>query len=123
MIYLVHRVPGRCRFKVTGLRSDPSKAAMFREALADVPTAQVEARPRADSVIVTFDPKIVRGEAVLAAIAEQGLIAPSPPVPTASPRGLVTALGSAVGHAVVAAVVKGGAERSVTGVIRRLRKR
>ncbi|KAA5602864.1 hypothetical protein [Blastochloris sulfoviridis] len=123
MTYLVHRLPGRCRFKVPALRTDPAVAAQFRAAVAAVPTAQVEIRLRAQSIIVTYDPKAVSGAAVLAAIADAGLIAAEPGVAVAPPAGIVTALGSAIGHAVVGAVVKSGVETSVGGVIRRLRGR
>lgn len=108
MTYLVHRVPGRLRFKALGLRTASALAGRFQEVVAGVPTAQAEIRLGAESVIVTYDPKTVSGETVLTALANSGLISESSAIPTAPSRGLIAALGSAVGNAMVAAVVRSG---------------
>ncbi|PZA11701.1 hypothetical protein DNX69_11280 [Rhodopseudomonas palustris] len=126
MTHLVHRLPGRLRFKVPQLRRDPGVAERFRKAVeqaAPLAGVRIEVNLRASSVIVAFDAKLVSSETILAAIVHEGLTGAVPAVAPPPPRGVILAVGSAIGHAMFGAAIKTGVEKSVAGLIGKLARR
>lgn len=64
-------MPGRVRFKLAGLKADPSLGAIFQVRLATVPGIQtVEANPLTGSLLVLFDPETISSPSSLLNLSE-----------------------------------------------------
>lgn len=127
MIQLIHRVPGRLRFKAERMRGDPALVeqlpAMITAAGGNA-VARMEVNPRAGSLTIWYDCRRVTADELLQALDAGGLLAgPSNghhhhrPSGGGARGGLTYLLGSAIGHAMFGAALKTGVEKSVLGLV------
>ena len=131
MIQLIHRVPGRLRFKTERLRGDPALAEQIRAMIAAASgdaVVRMEVNPRAGSLTVRYDCRRVTADELLATFESRGLLAGrsngyhhhnNHHSGSARGGGLTYLLGSAIGHAMFGAALKTGVEKSVLGLVGR----
>ncbi len=130
MMHLVHRVPGRLRFKVPSLRGDTTAGEQLRAAIQNAggeSVLRVEVNPRAGSLVVQYDSRRMNAEDFLAALDDEGLLSQgrSPHgahAGSANKGSVVYLLGAAIGHAMFGAALKTGVEKSVLGLVGKLRR-
>ncbi len=134
MIQLIHRVPGRLRFKADKLRGDPALVDQLRAmvtATGGDAVVRMEVNPRAGSLTLWYDCRRASADDLLAAFEAGGLLNDHGSGyrhhngrSNGSGRGggLAYLLGSAIGHAMFGAALKTGVEKSVLGLVGRVRR-
>lgn len=128
MIQLIHRVPGRLRFKAEKMRRDPALVEQLRAIIAAAggeAVARLEVNPRAGSLTIWYDCRRVTADELLEAFDAGGLLAGhgngyhhnGHRHSGGARGGLTYMLGSAIGHAMFGAALKTGVEKSVLGLV------
>ncbi len=134
MSVYVHHVPGRLRVRTRWVARCPHRARQLSELVTALPGVhRVEVNPRADSVIVHYDPLRLTPETVLGRLGAAGMIDPAPPgsaAPVGGPRAAAAsngiqlqvaagaaALGAMFGKALFDAVLHKGVEHSIRTLV------
>lgn len=78
MSYYLHQVPGRVRIKSPQVKGNPAAVEMLPRLLEGCAGIRdFSANPLTGSVIVTFDPRVSKGESILGRLVEGGLFDPA----------------------------------------------